>query len=92
MNCYVHAQEKKKLDPRSEKGLILGCDEYSPVYFVYFPETNQFKKFRCVVFTNEFLWASEDVHEANFDDGYYFRAVPRMKMLIYHKWNMENIL
>lgn len=76
MNCYVHAQEKKKLDPRSEKGLILGCDEYSPVYFVYFPETNQIKKIRCVVFSNEFLWASEDAHEANCDDGYCFRAIP----------------
>ena len=42
--CYVYVQEKKKLYPRSEKGLFLGYDKYSPAYFIYFPETHKIKK------------------------------------------------
>ena len=53
--CYAYVQEKKKLDQRSEKGLFLGYDKYSPAYFVYFPETRKIKiQGRRAVFTNEF--------------------------------------
>ena len=75
--CYAYVQEKKKLDPRSEKGLSLGYDKYSPAYFVYFPETHKIKKVRRVVFTNEFLQVSEDVNQADFCDDNYQTAIPR---------------
>ena len=52
--CYAYIQEKKKLDPRSEKGLLLGCDKYSPAYYIYFEERGCVKKVRCIVFTNNF--------------------------------------
>ena len=76
--CYAYVQEKKKLDPRSEKGLFLGYDKYSPSYFVYFPETHKIKKVRHVAFTNEFLQVSEDVNQADYcDDDNYQTAIPR---------------
>ncbi len=75
--CYAYVTEKKKLDPRSEKGLFLGYDKYSPAYFIYFPETKQIKKVRRVVFTSDFLQTSKDVYEADCDEGYYYRTVPR---------------
>ena len=76
--CHAYVQEKKKLDPRSEKGLFLSYDKYSPAYFVYFPETNNVKKVRRVVFTNEFLRVSEDVDQADYcDDDNYQAAIPR---------------
>ena len=75
--CYAYVQEKKKLDPRSEKGLFLGYDKYSPAYFVYFPETHKIKKVRRVVFTNEFLQVSEDVNQADYCDDNYQTAIPR---------------
>ena len=74
---HCNVQEKKKLDPRSEKGLFLGYDKYSPAYFVYFPETHKIKKVRRVVFTNEFLQVSEDVNQADFCDDNYQTAIPR---------------
>ena len=75
--CYAYVQEKKKLDPRSEKGRFLGYDKYSPAYFVYFPETHKIKKVRRVVFTNEFLQVSEDVNQADYcDDDNYQTAIP----------------
>ena len=66
--CYAYVQEKKKLDQRSENGLSLGYDKYSPAYFVYFLETHKIKKVRRVVFTSEFLRASKDVNQADYDD------------------------
>ena len=76
--CYAYVQEKKKLHPRSEKGLFLGYDKYSPAYFVYFPETHKIKKVRRVVFTNEFLQVSEDVNQADYrDDDNYQTTIPR---------------
>ena len=76
--CYAYVQEKKKLNPRSEKRLFLGYDKYSPAYFVYFPETHKIKKVRRVAFTNEFLQVSEDVNQADYcDDDNYQTAIPR---------------
>ena len=76
--CYAYVQEKKKLDPISEKGLFLGYDKYSPAYLVYFPETHKIKKVGRVVFTNEFLQVSEDVNQADYcDDDNYQTAIPR---------------
>ena len=64
--CHAYVQEKKKLDPRSEKGPFLGYDKYCPACFVYFPETHKIKKVRRVVFTNEFLQVSEDVNQVDY--------------------------
>ena len=35
--CYSYVHQKKKLDPRSKKGIFLGYDGQSPAYLVYFP-------------------------------------------------------
>ena len=34
--CHVHADNRKKLDPSGEKGLLVGCNEISKAYRVYF--------------------------------------------------------
>ena len=76
--CHAYVQEKMKLDPRSEKGLFLGYDKYSPAYFVYFPETHKIKKVRHVAFTYEFLRVSEDVSQTDScDDDNYQTSIPR---------------
>lgn len=48
--CYAYKQDKKKLDPRCEKGIFIGYDKYSPAYNVYFPETGRVSKYRQVKF------------------------------------------
>ena len=51
--CYVYVQKPKKLDGRTEKGIVIGYDKISPVYMVYFPERHTVRKARCVKFTYE---------------------------------------
>ena len=53
--CYAYVQNKKKLDPRAEKGIFVGYDKYSPAYFVFFCENKSVKKIRQVTFTNKFM-------------------------------------
>jgi len=50
--CFAYVQNKKKLDPRSEKGIFVGYDTESPAYLVYFKESDAVRKVRCVQFTN----------------------------------------
>ena len=52
--CYSYIQEKKKLDPRSERGIFLGYDTQSPAYLIYYPNKNDVKRVRCVKFTDKF--------------------------------------
>lgn len=49
--CYVYCtRDKKKLDPRSRKGIFVGYDGCSPAYLVYFPDTGKVTKHRVVKF------------------------------------------
>ena len=52
--CYAYVLENGKLDPRSEEGIFLGYDKYSPAYIVYLPKSKTFRKIRCVKFTDKF--------------------------------------
>ena len=52
--CYAHVHEAKKLEARSEKGIFIGYDKYSPAYLIYFPSSNRIKKSRTVTFTEKF--------------------------------------
>ena len=53
--CYAYTEiNKKKLDPRSKKGVFLGYDQYSPAYLVYDPKTEKVSKHRCVKFTEKY--------------------------------------
>lgn len=49
--CYAYVDDRKKLDPRSRKGIFLGCDKNSPAYIVYFPGNLQISKIRCFSFS-----------------------------------------
>ena len=49
--CYVYStHDKKKLDPRSIKGIFVGYDGCSPAYLVYHPDTGKVMKHRVVKF------------------------------------------
>ena len=52
--CFAQIQNPKKLDARSERGIFVGYDRESPAYLVYFRETGQIKKVRCVKFKDEY--------------------------------------
>ena len=45
--------EKGILDPRSEQGIFVGYDKYSPAYVVYYPGTERVQKHRLVKFTTK---------------------------------------
>ena len=48
--CYAYAQNAKKLDPRSKKGIFVGYDKRSPAYLAYYPDTDKVERVRCVKF------------------------------------------
>ena len=52
--CHVYAQNPKKLDARSRKGIFAGYDRNSPSYLVYHSETKQVERARCVKFIDHF--------------------------------------
>ena len=45
--CYAYKQDRKKLDPRCEKGVF---DKNSPAHLVYYPHTRKVLKHRLVKF------------------------------------------
>ncbi|KAJ8050597.1 hypothetical protein HOLleu_03860 [Holothuria leucospilota] len=49
--CYAYVQNKKKLDARIKEGVFVGYDKGSPAYLVYFPQSQEVRKVRCVKFT-----------------------------------------
>ncbi len=51
--CFVYKQDKRKLDPRSEKGVFIGYDKSSPAYIVYFPDSRKVQKHRLVKFLSK---------------------------------------
>ena len=65
--CYAYVQNKKKLDPRSEKGIFIGYDRSSPAYLVYYPNSGETRKVRCVTFTKMKL--DDESHNNEEDDG-----------------------
>ena len=67
--CYSYIQEKKKLDPRSEKGIFVGYDGQSLAYLVYFPHNDDVKRVRCVKFKDEFQ------HEVGEPDVRYYSTL-----------------
>ena len=52
--CFAYVQNKKKLDHRCEKGILLGYDSHSPAYLVYFAKEGNIKKVRCVAFNDKY--------------------------------------
>src|SRR5215469_2756967 len=66
--CFAYKQDKKKLDPRSEKEYFLGHCMESPAYLIYFPEQNCVKRIRCVKFTDKY---GQEVVQTESEDEYY---------------------
>lgn len=50
LECFAYKQDKRKLDPRCEKGVFIRYDKNSPGYIVYFPDTKKVQKCRVVKF------------------------------------------
>ena len=46
--CYAYRQDKRKLDPRCDKGIFVGYDKNSPAYLVYYPSSGKVQKHRLV--------------------------------------------
>ena len=62
--CFAYVQNKGKLDPRSQQGIFIGYDKYSPAYLIYFPEDGTISKVRSVKFTDK---TSESTQSGNTD-------------------------
>ena len=50
--CYAYVQNKTKLDARTKKGIFVGYDKRSPAYLVYFPDSDDVQRVRCVKFSS----------------------------------------
>eukprot|EP00794_Sanderia_malayensis_P006415 gene6415-7146_t len=50
---YAYVQNAKKLDARSKEGIFVGYDKGSPAYLVYYPESNEVRRVRCVKFSKQ---------------------------------------
>ena len=51
--CHVHADNRKKLDPSGEKGLLVGYSEISKAYRVYIPARRRIIVSRDVQFDED---------------------------------------
>ena len=51
--CFAYVQNKTKLNARSELCKFIGYDGKSPAYIVYFSESDEIKRIRCVKFLDE---------------------------------------
>ena len=50
--CYAPEQIRRKLDPKSKRGIFVGYDKESPAFLVYCPEVNRVRRCRDVKFTD----------------------------------------
>ena len=48
--CFAYIQNKTKLDPRSEQGIFVEYDTQSPAYLIYFPNKEEIRRVRCILF------------------------------------------
>jgi len=60
--CYPYVLDKK-LDSRARKGTFMGYDKYSPAYFIYFKESRDIKRVRCVKFASRFNNEEDDDYD-----------------------------
>ena len=58
--CYSIEQKRKKLDPKSKRGIFVGYDKESPAFLVYCPDTKKVRRCRDVKFTDLFLSELDD--------------------------------
>ena len=52
--CFCYVQNKTKLDPCCEKGILANYDKLSPAYLIYFTEIMAIKRVKCVKFTDSY--------------------------------------
>ena len=50
--CFCYVQNKREMDPCYEKGIFAGYDKQSPAYLIYFTETMDIKRVKCVKFAD----------------------------------------
>ena len=67
--CFFLVQKPKKLENRSSEGISVGYDRRSPAYIIYYPETLEVKKIRCVQFHNVDTEKPDSI-EIPFDEDY----------------------
>ena len=77
--CYAYIQDKQKLDPRARKGTFVGFDKYSPAYFVYFNESRNIKRERCVTFSNK-IESTRTISNENVDSDYHNPITPAVQI------------
>ena len=56
-NSHVHADNRKKLDPSREKGLLIGYSDISKAYRVYIPARR-----RIIVSSVDVIVTSKSIH------------------------------
>lgn len=67
--CFAYRQDKRKLDPRCEKGVFIGYDKSSPAYMIYFPESRKVQKHRLVKFVSKTCVEQQTQTSIVDDDG-----------------------
>ena len=75
--CYAYTHnEKCKLNPRSNEGIFVGYDKYSPSYLVYLTGSNKVMKFGTVKFTEKFKLSKDLRKEQMIDFNTIFDTSP----------------
>ena len=62
---FRYVENKRKLDPRCEKGIFVGSDKLRPAYLIYFPLSTAIKRVRCVKFTDSYDNSPLTKHDKN---------------------------
>ena len=66
--CYAYKNLKKKLDPKCEKGILVGYDRNSPAYFVFYSECNRVLKHRLIKFISNVTNQQTQTYPTDDDD------------------------
>ena len=72
--CFAYEQNKTKLDARCREGIFVGYDKNSPAYLVYYPDTNEIRRCRCVKFKD--VKPEREVSSDDMCDDIEIRKVP----------------
>ena len=87
--CYAYKQDKRKLDPRCEKGVFIGYDKTSPAYIVYSPVSKKVQKHRLVKFVAKSGVEQQTQTNVTSEDDDFVKTKPRSPNLVLREQKPE---